>query len=128
MAGASGVFERDLLARMNAATAHRGPDGVGSFFSPDASIGLTHRRLAIIDLSPTGAQPMTDAATGVTITYNGEIYNYRELHARLEAGGAAFFGHSDTEVILRLYLERGRAALPLLNGIFAFAIWDPRDK
>ena len=112
---------------MNAAIAHRGPDGEGSYFSADGSIGLTHRRLAIIDLSPTGAQPMTDATTGVTITYNGEIYNYRELRARLESRGTIFFGHSDTEVILRLYLAHGRPALALLNGIFAFAIWDPRD-
>jgi asparagine synthase (glutamine-hydrolysing) len=128
IAGYSGAFERGLLARMNAAIAHRGPDGTGDYFSSDGSIGLTHRRLAIIDLSPTGAQPMTDAATGVTITYNGEIYNYRELRADLEHTGAAFFGRSDTEVILRLYLARGRAALPLLNGIFAFALWDPRDR
>lgn len=126
--GFSGRFERALLARMSATVAHRGPDGDGSHFSADGAVGLAHRRLAIIDLSPTGAQPMTDAATGVTITYNGEIYNYRELRARLEAAGAAFFGHSDTEVILRLYLAHGRAALPLLNGIFALAIWDPRDR
>jgi asparagine synthase (glutamine-hydrolysing) len=128
IAGYSGGFERTLLARMNAAIAHRGPDGEGSFFSADNAVGLTHRRLAIIDLSPTGAQPMTDAATGVTITYNGEIYNYRELRAQVVAAGAVFVGQSDTEVILRLYLQRGRAALPLLNGIFAFALWDPRDR
>ena len=128
IAGYSGAFERGLLASMNAAIAHRGPDGSGDYFSSDGSIGLTHRRLAIIDLSPTGAQPMTDAATGVTLTYNGEIYNYRELRADLERAGTAFFGRSDTEVILRLYLARGRAALPLLNGIFAFALWDPRDR
>ena len=128
IAGYSGAFERQLLARMNASIAHRGPDGEGNFFSTDGRIGLTHRRLAIIDLSPTGAQPMADATTGVTITYNGEIYNYRELRAELEAAGAKFFGHSDTEVILRLYVERGRAALPLLNGIFALALWDPRDR
>jgi asparagine synthase (glutamine-hydrolysing) len=128
IAGHSGAFERELLARMNAAIAHRGPDGEGSFFSTDGTVGLTHRRLAIIDLSPTGAQPMSDAATGVTITYNGEIYNYRELRADLVARGNVFFGHSDTEVILRLYLQHGRAALPLLNGIFAFALWDPRDR
>ena len=127
IAGFSGRFERDLLARMSAAIAHRGPDGQGCYFSADGAIGLAHRRLAIIDLTPAGAQPMTDAATGVTITYNGEIYNYRELRLQLEAAGAAFFGHSDTEVILRLYLARGRDALPLLNGIFALAIWDPRE-
>ncbi len=113
---------------MSGAISHRGPDGDGSYYSADGAVGLAHRRLAIIDLSPTGAQPMTDSATGVTITYNGEIYNYRELRAQLEAAGARFFGHSDTEVILRLYLDRGRNALPLLNGIFALAIWDPRDR
>ena len=128
IAGYSGGFERGLLARLNAAIAHRGPDGAGDFFSSDGQVALTHRRLAIIDLSPTGAQPMADAATGVTITYNGEIYNYRELRAQLVASGVVFVGPSDTEVILRLYLERGRAALPQLNGIFAFAIWDPRAR
>lgn len=128
IAGFSGQFEPILLAAMADAIAHRGPDGDGSYSSLDETVGLAHRRLAIIDLSPTGAQPMTDSATGVTITYNGEIYNYRELRAQLEAAGARFFGHSDTEVILRLYLDRGRDVLPLLNGIFALAIWDPRDR
>lgn len=113
---------------MSAAVAHRGPDGEGSYFSDDGTVGLAHRRLAIIDLSPTGAQPMTDAATGVTITYNGEVYNYRELRAELKAKGAEFLGNSDTEVILRLYIDRGRSALSLLNGMFALAIWDPRDR
>lgn len=128
IAGYSGHFGPELLARMSAAVAHRGPDGEGSYFSTDGGVGLAHRRLAIIDLTPTGAQPMTDAATGVTIAYNGEIYNYRELRAEREAAGAAFVGRSDTEVILRLYLAHGRAALPMLNGIFALAIWDPRER
>lgn len=128
IAGYSGSFPHELLGRMSDAIAHRGPDGEGSYFSTDGSVGLAHRRLAIIDLSPTGAQPMTDAATGVTLTYNGEVYNYRELRAELEQAGVRFTGASDTEVILRLYLERGRAALPRLNGIFAFALWDPRDR
>jgi asparagine synthase (glutamine-hydrolysing) len=128
IAGYCGRFKPELLARMSATVAHRGPDGAGSYISSDGGTGLAHRRLAIIDLSSTGAQPMTDSATGVTITYNGEIYNYRELRAQLEAAGAAFVGRSDTEVILRLYLAHGRAALPMLNGIFALAIWDPRDR
>jgi len=128
IAGYCGRFGPELLARMSATVAHRGPDGAGSYISSDGGTGLAHRRLAIIDLSSTGAQPMTDSATGVTITYNGEIYNYRELRAQLEAAGAAFVGRSDTEVILRLYLAHGRAALPMLNGIFALAIWDPRDR
>lgn len=127
IAGFFGDFEQGLLVRMRALVAHRGPDGEGDYFSSDGRVGLAHRRLAIIDLSPSGAQPMTDAVTGVTITYNGEIYNYRELRARLEAMGIAFVGQSDTEVILRLYLVYGRAMLSMLNGIFALAIWDPRD-
>ncbi len=128
VAGYCGRFGPGLLARMSATVAHRGPDGAGSYISSDGGTGLAHRRLAIIDLSPTGAQPMTDSATGVTITYNGEIYNYRELRARLESAGSAFVGRSDTEVILRMYLAHGRDALPMLNGIFALAIWDPRDR
>lgn len=128
IAGFLGSFEPSLLGRMSAALAHRGPDGEGSYFSSDGAVGLAHRRLAIIDLSPTGAQPMTDSATGVTIIYNGEIYNYRELRAQLTARGVRFFSHSDTEVILRLYLAYGRNALPMLNGIFALAIWDVRDR
>jgi asparagine synthase (glutamine-hydrolysing) len=128
IAGFCGRFERSLLARMSGALAHRGPDGEGSYLSADGTLGLAHRRLAIIDLSPTGAQPMTDDATGVTISYNGEVYNYRELRAALETQGVRFRGQSDTEVILRLYLACGRDALPQLNGIFALAIWDPRDR
>lgn len=128
IAGFSGHFERALLSRMSESVAHRGPDGEGSFFAADDTVGLAHRRLAIIDLSPTGAQPMLDHATGVAITFNGEIYNYRELRAQLEEDGSSFVGPSDTEVILRLYLARGRQALPQLNGIFALAIWDPRDR
>jgi len=123
IAGYCGRFGPELLARMSAAVAHRGPDGAGSYISSDGGTGLAHRRLAIIDLSPTGAQPMTDAATGVTITYNGEIYNYRELRAQLEAAGAAFVGRSDTEVILRLYLAHGRAALPCVGLVEHGAGW-----
>ncbi|RMG89673.1 MAG: asparagine synthase (glutamine-hydrolyzing) [Chloroflexi bacterium] len=128
IAGFWGCFERSLLARMSAMIAHRGPDGGGSYLSADGTVGLAHRRLAIIDLSSAAAQPMTDTATGVTITYNGEIYNYRELRTELEMSGATFISRSDTEVILRLYLAHGPAMLSLLNGIFALAIWDPRYK
>jgi asparagine synthase (glutamine-hydrolysing) len=126
IAGYSGTFEVGLLAGMSAMIGHRGPDGEGRF-SGDG-IGLAHRRLAIIDLSPTGAQPMTDKGSGVTLVFNGEIYNYRELRRSLEAGGIRFVGTSDTEVILRLYLERGPEILADLNGIFAIALWDPRDR
>jgi asparagine synthase (glutamine-hydrolysing) len=128
IAGFSGAFDRDLLRRMSGRMAHRGPDGEGEFFEPAAGVGLAHRRLAIIDLSPAGAQPMTDAATGVTLVFNGEIYNFRELRAPLESVGVRFRGHSDTEVILQLYLAQGSAMLARLNGIFALALWDPRDR
>jgi asparagine synthase (glutamine-hydrolysing) len=126
--GFSGRFDPTLLAQMSERIAHRGPDGDGQFFSGDAGVGLAHRRLAIIDLSPAGAQPMMDEATGVVIVYNGEVYNYQELRRGLEAQGVRFHGHSDTEVILRIYLVQGEATLEKLNGIFAFAIWDPRDR
>lgn len=127
IAGYSGSFAPSLLDKMSGRIAHRGPDGEGQFFRPEFGIGLAHRRLAIIDLSPTGAQPMTDESTGVTLVFNGEIYNYRELRAALQARGISFRGVSDTEVVLRSYLEHGSGMLRSLNGIFALALWDPRD-
>lgn len=101
---------------------HRGPDDSGTWFGP--GVGLCHRRLSIIDLSSTGHQPMWDAEKRFVIVFNGEIYNYRELRAELEAIGTRFCGHSDTEVVLGLYARYGDAMLTRLNGIFAFALWD----
>jgi asparagine synthase (glutamine-hydrolysing) len=89
-----------------------------------ASIGLAHRRLAIIDLTPSGHQPMCDAAATHWITYNGEIYNYLELRSELEAAGEKFTSSSDTEVILAAYRKWGQACLSRFNGMFAFALWD----
>ncbi len=106
------------------AIAHRGPDGQGIFVAPEAGLGMGHRRLAIIDLSPTGAQPMASDDGRHVLVFNGEIYNYRELRAELEAQGVRFDGSSDTEVLLRLLLARGDDALAALNGIFAFALYD----
>jgi asparagine synthase (glutamine-hydrolysing) len=126
IAGFSGAFAADLAERMGATIAHRGPDGAGVWSDPDAGIGLAHRRLSIIDLSPTGSQPMADPSGGVVIVFNGEIYNFRELRAGLERSGHVFSGHSDTEVLLQLYLEKGDRLFADLNGIFAFAIWDGR--
>jgi len=126
--GFSGGFDPGLLARMNLAMAHRGPDDAGTWYLPDAQIGLCHRRLAIIDLSPHGHQPMLDADGTVALAFNGEIYNYRELRLGLEAQGFVFRGSSDTEVLLNLYLAQGEAMLPQLNGIFAFALWDNRRQ
>lgn len=124
IAGFQGGFASELLGQMAAAIAHRGPDGCDTFHRPEHGIGLTHRRLAIIDLSHAADQPMCDDASGLAIVFNGEIYNYRELRAELVHDGYAFRTQSDTEVLLRLYARDGEAMLTRLNGIFAFAIRD----
>ncbi len=126
IAGFSGAFEPSLLERMGRSLAHRGPDDAGSCFVPEARVGLAHRRLSIIDLSPGGHQPRWSADGRAAITYNGEIYNYRELREELVGEGFAFHSQSDTEVLLQLYLRDGEDLLARLNGIFAFAIWDAR--
>lgn len=113
------------LARMNRQLAHRGPDGEGLERLEGAFLG--HRRLSIIDLSPTGAQPMWDVDRRACITFNGEIYNYRELREECVAAGARFRGASDTEVILTAYLQRGPSAFARLNGMFAFCLVDARS-
>lgn len=128
IAGFQGRFESNLLGQMANAIAHRGPDDFGEWHSPDGTVGLAHRRLAIIDLSPLGHQPMSDASGTAVIVFNGEIYNFRELRRELEADGHGFRGHSDTEVLLALYRVRGEAMLSSLNGIFAFAIYDQADQ
>lgn len=128
VAGFQGTFNSGLLARMAATIAHRGPDDAGEWHSPDGTVGLAHRRLAIIDLSPLGHQPMVDTSGAAVIVFNGEIYNFRELRAQLEAEGHRFRSHSDTEVLLVLYRARGEAMLSSLNGIFAFAIFDQADR
>jgi asparagine synthase (glutamine-hydrolysing) len=108
--------------------AHRGPDGAGvKVFDGDVPAGLGHRRLAIIDPSPAGAQPM-GYRNRWWITYNGELYNFRELRGELERAGERFETACDTEVLLRMFVVHGPAMLERLNGIFAFAIWDDRDK
>ncbi len=132
MCGVAGVVGRvdesvvDALSAMSAAQRHRGPDGEGVFVSgrSDFDVALAHRRLAIIDLSAAANQPMHDQASGCVIVFNGEIYNFAALRQQLEAGGARFATHGDTEVILQAYL----AAVPRLRGIFAFALWDPRSR
>ena len=116
------------LERMSQRMRPRGPDGEGIFVSDDRRIGLVHRRLAIIDLSQAGAQPMQDPSFGATIVFNGEIYNYRELRAYLVSRGHAFRSNSDTEVLLKLYAEYGHEMLGKLRGMFAFAIWDERQS
>jgi len=127
IAGFSGDFDAALLARMNDAIAHRGPDDAGSAVFPEHRVGLAHRRLSIIDLSSRGKQPMTDSTNTVSITYNGEIYNYRALRDELIADGYGFKSDCDTEVLLNLYLRDGEKMMERLNGIFAFALYDSRD-
>ncbi|WP_035383199.1 asparagine synthase (glutamine-hydrolyzing) [Ferriphaselus sp. R-1] len=106
--------------------AHRGPDDSGVWVSADALLG--HRRLSILDLSPAGHQPMVEPASGAVIVFNGEIYNHIELREQLEGLGHRFVGHSDTEVLLHALIEWGEAALPRLNGMWAFAYWQPERK
>jgi asparagine synthase (glutamine-hydrolysing) len=124
--GYSGRFDPAALQTGLAAIRHRGPNDVGVFIEESAGVGLGHARLSIIDLSPLGHQPMAALDGAVQVVFNGEIYNYRELRAELETKGHTFRGHSDTEVLLRLYLEEGEAFLRRLNGIFAIAIFDAR--
>ncbi len=128
IAGFQGRYEPEVLERMAARLAHRGPDDEGIATFPEHRVGLAHRRLSIIDLSPLGHQPMFDASGQVAIVFNGEIYNYKDLRANLERSGWCFRGHSDTEVLLALYVAHGTGMLERLNGIFAFAIWDARRR
>lgn len=127
IAGFNGNFSTACLKQMCSLIAHRGPDSSGEFFSLQHRTGLVHTRLSIIDLSPSGYQPMLDASGQVAIVFNGEIYNFRELRTALVAEGHAFRGHSDTEVLLSLYLRHGESMLQKLNGVFAFAIFDARN-
>jgi asparagine synthase (glutamine-hydrolysing) len=107
---------------------HRGPDDADVFFTRDNRVGLGHTRLSILDLSQYGHQPMLSDDGTVALVFNGEIYNFRELREELETAGHQFRGHSDTEVLLRLYLFEGESVLSRLNGIFAFALWDSRSQ
>jgi asparagine synthase (glutamine-hydrolysing) len=116
------------LQRMTDALAHRGPDGSGTFHDSDARLRLGHRRLAILDTSDAGAQPMTDPTGRWTIVFNGEIYNFVELRRRLEAAGHAFRTRSDTEVLLAAYVAWGAACQLQLNGMWAFAVWDRAER
>jgi len=115
-------------AGMNSAVAHRGPDDQGAWLDPAGRAALGNRRLAIIDLSAAGHQPMVDPSGQVVLTYNGEIYNFPELRQELEASGYPFRGHSDTEVILGLYLRDGPEMVRRLRGMFAFGLWDGRAR
>jgi asparagine synthase (glutamine-hydrolysing) len=129
MCGIAGALDRsgapiplELLRRMSDVIAHRGPDGEGQY--ADGPVGLANRRLAIIDPRPEGDQPMFDATGDYVITYNGELYNYRELRAELQRDGRRFLTETDTEVVLSAYAAWGPACVERFNGMFAFAIWN----
>lgn len=114
------------LLRIREHMTPRGPDGAGIWLSESGHVGLAHRRLAILDLSENGAQPMLDPGTGNYIVFNGEIYNYPALRADLEAAGHTFRSHTDTEVLLKLYAVYDQEMVHKLRGMYAFALWDAR--
>ena len=138
MCGIAGIFGLDgtrsvdegVLRAMGDSMAHRGPDGNGQWVSPDRRIGLAHRRLAIVDLSDSAAQPMSDMNESVWVTFNGEIYNHLGLRRELQKSGHRFrTDHSDTEVLIHGFKEWGIDGLvERLDGMFAFAIWDDANK
>ena len=117
--------EGNVITKMRDVFAYRGPDDAGLYL--DGPVGLGHRRLSIIDLGG-GHQPMSTEDGAFSIVFNGEIYNYRTLREELIGKGHHFQSQSDTEVILKLYAERGEACVHALNGMFAFAIWDARRR
>ena len=122
------TVDREALLRTRDSMTSRGPDGAGVWFSDNGMLGLAHRRLAIIDLTEAGAQPMHSSDGRYVVTFNGEIYNYPSLRATLEKEGVIFRSHSDTEVLLHLYRRDGPAMVEKLRGMFAFAIWDAHAR
>ncbi len=137
MCGIAGAFayradappvDRTELLRVRDAMIARGPDAAGLWMADDGRVGFGHRRLAIIDLSEGGAQPMLDPETDNWICFNGEIYNHQQLRARLNRDGVATRTQSDTEVLLKLYAQRGEAMFSELRGMYAFALWDARRR
>jgi asparagine synthase (glutamine-hydrolysing) len=133
MCGIAGIIESDHqpvgtseLSYLAGKLTHRGPDDEGIW--QKGSVGLAHRRLSIIDLSPLGKQPMISASGRFVIVFNGEIYNYKELKTELEKSGVTFRSGSDTEVLLQLFERKGKDMLRDLRGMFAFAIWDQEKK
>jgi asparagine synthase (glutamine-hydrolysing) len=120
--------DRDVLLRMRDAMSHRGPDDAGDYMSADSRVALGHRRLSIVDLSAAGRQPMSNEDGTVWIVFNGEVYNHAELRVDLERRGHRYRSVTDTETLIHLYEEHGEDMLPMLRGMFAFAIWDERRQ
>ncbi|MCA9167458.1 MAG: asparagine synthase (glutamine-hydrolyzing) [Planctomycetales bacterium] len=135
IAGAIGAVDDQValaVRAMQSEMLHRGPDAEGYWESVQADraigVALAHRRLAILDLSPEANQPMADEAAGCVIVFNGEVYNFGELRYELQAAGVTFSTHGDTEVLLKAYVHWGSSCVERLRGMFAFAIWDPREQ
>ena len=134
MCGIVGIASRtpvdrpEVLGIMRDTMGHRGPDDAGLWWSADGQVGLAHRRLAVLDLTATGHQPMVDPDAHLSITFNGEIYNHRELRRELAAASEGFRGSSDTETILHAYRRWGTGCLSRLRGMFAFALWDDERR
>ncbi len=128
VAAQSTQSDRSWLSAGRDAMIHRGPDDAGEWWSADGRVGLAHRRLAVVDLTPAAHQPMHSCRGGLTIVFNGEIYNFSELRAELKALGHCFRSHSDTEVILEAYDRWGVECLSHFNGMFAFALFDERKQ
>jgi asparagine synthase (glutamine-hydrolysing) len=128
LAASAPAIDREELLRTRDAMASRGPDGAGAWISDDGRVALASRRLAILDLSAAGAQPMASADGHFRAVLNGEIYNFAELRRELEVDGVRFRSRSDTEVVLALYAREGAALLPRLRGMYALALWDGREK
>ena len=133
MCGIAGIIHlngdpvsRAALNKMTDAIAHRGPDGEGHWV--EENVGIGHRRLAIIDLSPMGNQPMISADHRYVLSYNGEVYNFRELRAELEVAGYGFRSQTDSEVVLYSFAEWGPECVNRFNGMFAFACWDRKEQ
>jgi asparagine synthase (glutamine-hydrolysing) len=136
MCGIAGILTKSeiknnleaLMVRMQTALQHRGPDDQGIYISPNREVGFAHTRLSILDLSAAGHQPMSTPDGRYWITFNGEIYNFRQLRLDLEAKGEKFYSQTDTEVILKLYQQQGAECVNKLRGMFAFAIWDNQEQ
>jgi asparagine synthase (glutamine-hydrolysing) len=136
MCGIAGILTHDrdrenleiLIQRMQNALQHRGPDDRGIFVAPDRQAAIAHTRLSILDLSSAGHQPMSTVDGRYWITFNGEIYNFRELRQTLISQGEPFQSHTDTEVLLKLYQRLGKDCVQSLRGMFSFAIWDDLEK
>lgn len=126
--GTAPESDRRWLAVGRDAMTHRGPDDAGEWWSADGRVGLAHRRLSIIDLSPLGHQPMHWPERGLSVVFNGEIYNHHALRDELAGMGFAFRSHSDTEVLLAAYAAWGKGCLARFNGMFAFALYDAQQQ